>query len=177
MISDPVTAGGEPELAPPTAALTPVTLVALVRAAEALGLAPAALNQMLDRLRRSRTKSLARLDQAKALAETLGRGERPAISSLADCEALDLLFRATRDALADRAPGDRVAVEDAFVARADAVPCSLVRDIRTELAQAAPANRAVALDRVARLMAAAPRAASAFSFATVDSGAEQGHQE
>ncbi|MFO1188507.1 MAG: hypothetical protein U1E97_02680 [Alphaproteobacteria bacterium] len=109
MPPEPVTPGA---LASATAA--PVTLVELVRAAEALGLPPDAWTEPLDRLRRSRACNLDRLMRARALAGSLARHDRPATGSACDHDALDLLFRATRQALADLGLADRIAVEDAL---------------------------------------------------------------
>lgn len=156
MPPEPVTPGA---LASATAA--PVTLVELVRAAEALGLPPDAWTEPLDRLRRSRACNLDRLMRARALAGSLARHDRPATGSACDHDALDLLFRATRQALADLGLADRIAVEDAFVARAAAVPCSLGRELRVGLAAVAPVSRDATADRAAGLTAAVPGAASA----------------
>jgi len=138
-------------------------LADLLRAADVLEMPRAAREAGLDRLRRSRSARLETLMQARRVAEELARGDRPVMRDARDHEAFDLLFRAARPALDRLAPAERARVEDALVARADAVPRSLARLLRAALAAAAPEHRAAAAARIDRLAALVPGAASVLS--------------
>jgi hypothetical protein len=156
-----VTTGTRPEAEQDASAtfMSP-TLAMLVRAADALNIAGEERAEILDRQRRQRVRHLDGLARAQRMAEQLARRGPPVGSSPEDLQALELVFRAMRRALVDRASGDPVAFEAALVARAGAVPESLARELGAEMAAALPANRAAVAGHAAVPGRAAPGTAS-----------------
>lgn len=161
MPTDPVTAGAERHnlfLLGDRA-----TLVSLMRSAEVLTMRAEPRDRLIRQLRHTRARLLGAITRAQTLATMLASDACPATWTNDDRDALDMLFRATREALADIATSDRMAIEDAFVARAGAIPRALACELRASLAEGAPAMRAAAAARMARLSTVAPGEASALA--------------